>query len=495
MKKPPALALILAVVLFAGFLGAFSGCGGNAVRVGLEGLPASLDPQVESGKDGDSLFSFLFSQLIYIDEDGAVGCESAEQFYFSDGGMTLTFVLKNNLLWTNGEKVTSHDYAFAVRRILSPETGSPYAGLLFSIAGAEDFYGRRGPLSGVSCPNDTTLVLNLTGPDDSIIHNFAAPFLSPCNEAFFESTQGAYGITTAKTLANGLYSIKSRGSSSVVLAKKDSSPRHLPDEVTFFAAASASASDLEKQVSKGQLAFYSGLEKLAVDENKCRGLFSSKKTWALLVGESDGLTGDPRFAQALALGGIGEFAAKNSVGDLLPSEYADIYLERRMPGRAADNGGASARINALLGEYRYTSLPSITLAVPDLAEARALSDTLVSLWQKNIGVFVNREYCPAAEAAQRLASGRCQLAILPLEYKATTPKAFYKGAAALLGGEAAQKLSEIPVSGISDYCFAAEDMFFSLDRIFPFARSDTFMYITADYLYYERRTGVCELVR
>jgi oligopeptide transport system substrate-binding protein len=48
-----------------------------------------------------------------------------------------TFWLREDALWSDGQPVTAHDFVFAWRNTLKPETASEYAFILYPIKNAE----------------------------------------------------------------------------------------------------------------------------------------------------------------------------------------------------------------------------------------------------------------------------------------------------------------------------------------------------------------------
>ncbi|MHC4948069.1 MAG: peptide ABC transporter substrate-binding protein [Planctomycetota bacterium] len=54
--------------------------------------------------------------------------------------LTWTFRLAPEARWSNGDPVTAHDFVYAWRRALLPDTAADYSNMLFMIEGAEDFF-------------------------------------------------------------------------------------------------------------------------------------------------------------------------------------------------------------------------------------------------------------------------------------------------------------------------------------------------------------------
>jgi len=475
-----------------------TGCGNNQIQIGLDAFPSTLDPQLEAQEPGASVFGFLFSGLLQYGKDGMLHPDVAEQFFFSEDGTKLTFILRTDRLWQDGTQVTSYDFAFAIERVLSPETESAYAKTLFSIAGAQDFYNQAASeISGISCPDKSTLILTLDYTDETFLYAFAAPYLSPCNEDFFDASEGSYGMTSAETLLNGPYTVYSRGSTQIVLKKRDGAEKSLPDTITFFISEDLSESELTAQLESGKtaMAIYD-IELDVSDEIEVEPV--ENLTWGICLGiGEDTASRDERLLYALAYGGIGELQQENRVTNLMPEAYANFYLSKAQLARAANNDTAKNFLSALLSAYDLSALPTITLLVPDEDEARALSDQLVQLWQKNINIFITREYYSRSKILSLMSSGDYDAALLPIEYTQSTPAAFYRDLCAQIGAsdELNAQLDAIEAYSDQDFAKAAEQILFDSKRIFPLQEGCIYIYSQSDltHIYYNRRVGIVDL--
>ncbi|MBI2515696.1 MAG: peptide ABC transporter substrate-binding protein [Opitutae bacterium] len=98
---------------------------------------------------------------------GGVQPAVAEKWETSADGLRWTFHLRRDAHWTNGTLVTAQDFAYTIRRALTPALAAPKAPLFFVLKNAESFY--RGAATdfaqvGVAAPDDHTLVLTLDHP-------------------------------------------------------------------------------------------------------------------------------------------------------------------------------------------------------------------------------------------------------------------------------------------------------------------------------------------
>ena len=123
-----ALCFVLLLSLFS--------CGGsesNVVTGNRDGVlhygngtePQGLDPHVVTGVPENHIIRALFEGLavknpITLEPEPGV----AERWELSDEGRVITFYLKPEAKWSNGEQVTASDYVWSWNRALHPMTGN-----------------------------------------------------------------------------------------------------------------------------------------------------------------------------------------------------------------------------------------------------------------------------------------------------------------------------------------------------------------------------------
>ena len=102
----------------------------------------TLDPQRQSYIQDFRMTNALYEGLLRWDNhDFSVhpaGAAAAPTV--SEDGRTLTFALREDARWSTGEPVTAHDYRYAFRRLLLPDTAADYSNLFFVVDGAEAFW-------------------------------------------------------------------------------------------------------------------------------------------------------------------------------------------------------------------------------------------------------------------------------------------------------------------------------------------------------------------
>jgi len=126
---------------------AAAGCGGKPEEPGevrefvyVSGAePETLDPARMTGLLEGRLANGLFEGLTTYDPATLAPLPGvAEKWDVSPEGLTYTFHLRE-AQWSNGDPITSGDFAYSWRRVLDPKTAASYAYLMYCIRGAEAF--------------------------------------------------------------------------------------------------------------------------------------------------------------------------------------------------------------------------------------------------------------------------------------------------------------------------------------------------------------------
>lgn len=111
------------------------------VRAALAAAPRTLDPAMAVTESEKTVAAQLFENLMKTTATGGVTTGQASGYTYvdnMDGTETYTFTLRGDIYWSDGKKVTAHDFAYAWQRLVDAETGSPHASILNMVAGYAD---------------------------------------------------------------------------------------------------------------------------------------------------------------------------------------------------------------------------------------------------------------------------------------------------------------------------------------------------------------------
>lgn len=181
-----------------------SGCGGASTPSGPSNLAANqvfnptmflagsadigtFDPSLVQDTQSSTVINFTFGGLITLDKNLAPELWDAKSYEVSSDGLTYTFHLRDNLKFSNGKPVTSHDYAYAINRAANPCVASPVSSYTFAIKDATAFANEpcsHGTITGsiqtligdsLQTPDDKTLQIAMQAPAAYFLEEMSYP--------------------------------------------------------------------------------------------------------------------------------------------------------------------------------------------------------------------------------------------------------------------------------------------------------------------------------
>jgi oligopeptide transport system substrate-binding protein len=137
----------------------------RSLDIANQGEPLSLDPHKCTGTWENNIVGNMFVGLTTEDTKSRPAPGMAQRWETSEDGLTWTFYLRP-AQWSDGESCDAHDFEFAFRRILNPETLAEYAAILYPIKNAEAVNAGHLPPDqvGVTALDDLTLEITLEHP-------------------------------------------------------------------------------------------------------------------------------------------------------------------------------------------------------------------------------------------------------------------------------------------------------------------------------------------
>jgi peptide/nickel transport system substrate-binding protein len=126
---------------------------GGEIIVGGLGRPDTLNPLLVESEAGRALVPLLFDSLLAHDPNsGQLIPHLAETWMVAGDGKSITFTLRTDALWHDGQPVVADDVAFTIEAALDPALDSLYGPQLSHLV-------------EVTAPDDATLVVELDEPD------------------------------------------------------------------------------------------------------------------------------------------------------------------------------------------------------------------------------------------------------------------------------------------------------------------------------------------
>lgn len=215
MKKIRIAALSVLVLSAGGFLAA---CGKNEtkdtkeagareIRYSLPSDVLTLDTSMAADVNSIDVLLNVDAGLVRFDKDAKVVNDLAKSMDLSKDGKTYTVTLRDNLKWSNGEKLTAKDFVYGWQRTVDPKVGSQYAFALTPVANATDVMLGKKPVSslGIKAISDSKLEINLANPTPYFTKILTIPAFYPVNQKFVEKQGKKYGTSSDTTLYNGAF--------------------------------------------------------------------------------------------------------------------------------------------------------------------------------------------------------------------------------------------------------------------------------------------------
>lgn len=99
---------------------------GGTIMEGMVGRPTGLNPLLSDPYPVDrELVNLIFDGLVRFDYTGQILPALAESWEISEDGLTLTFTLREGMLWHDGQPVTAQDVAFTYNLLKNEEFPGP----------------------------------------------------------------------------------------------------------------------------------------------------------------------------------------------------------------------------------------------------------------------------------------------------------------------------------------------------------------------------------
>jgi oligopeptide transport system substrate-binding protein len=186
--------------------------------------PPGLDSATTTDAVSFDVLNQVMEGLVRVKEGGIIekGSGQAADWTISDDGTVYTFTLKDGLKWSDGQPVTSKDFAYAWFRALDPNTASEYNYQLFYIKGAEawstldlkasDFQTKYEALKkevAIETPDDKTIKVTLNHPTPYFLGLMNFPTYFPQRQDVVEKFGEKFAAEAANMVFNGPFVITS----------------------------------------------------------------------------------------------------------------------------------------------------------------------------------------------------------------------------------------------------------------------------------------------
>ncbi len=412
---------------------------GHTFKVSLSSNPENLDPQIATDQSSIAVAKNMFIGLMRM-VDGRLETGVAKDYMISNDGLKYTFYLDERYKWkTVGDfngSVTAHDFVFAFKRLFDPKTESLHAKDYYCIGGAEAVNKGLSPVDslGVNAIDDYTIEFNLQYQNADFLYLLAQLPASPCNEEFFNSCKGKYGLETENIASNGAFYVrywlydKYNKSNYIKLTRNSyysDIRRVYPSGVTFLIDGTFSEKLNNFTSEQTDILIdadnYSQLSKL---EYKYTMDFTS--TFGIVFNLDNAVFSKKEVRELFSLA-IDRSKLDSNLSDNLSIAYGAFPPNTIISGSKYEKGFDESLLsyNKITAEYRWgfilseeekSSLYNMNLLVSDsFADYNDLK-TITDSWYDAFGIHFGLEVVNQADYDKRIASGSYDIAFVSLSY-------------------------------------------------------------------------------
>ena len=382
----------------------------QTLLVGNLAEPHDLDPHVVTAYTDMNILVALFEGLTALDEKTARPAPGvADRWDVSADGLVYTFHLRPDARWSNGDSLTSHDFAYSFQRILTPAFAAEYSYMLWPIKNAEAY--NAGKLTdfaavGITTPDAATLRLTLERPTPYLLslaaHNTWYPVHRATIEKFGRMDQRSTAWTRPSNLvSNGPFALTEWTPNSRIVVAKN--PRYWNaahtrlTSVVFFPIESADTEERDFRAGQLHVTYDIPVAKIAgyrAQTPSPLGVDPLLDILYLNFNVTKPPLTDPRVRRALAIA-VDREAISHGVFDdswpaahtLTPPNCGGYTTRARVP----DDFAEARRLLEAAGFPGGRGLPVLPVQVLNDNRQPKLAEALQAMWQRELGVRITIE--------------------------------------------------------------------------------------------------------
>lgn len=153
----------------------------SIIKYAMESSPKGLfNPLLSNTTYDNNVNSLVYSPLILLDEKNEFKPGLAEKYEFSDDNLTLTFNLRNDIKWHDGEDFTADDVAFTFTSMADPKYTGPRFNEISKIVGAQEYHdGKLDSVSGIKVIDKNTISFTYIKTYAPALSNFSQRGIIP----------------------------------------------------------------------------------------------------------------------------------------------------------------------------------------------------------------------------------------------------------------------------------------------------------------------------
>lgn len=377
------------------------GGGGSTFRVNLSTEPPSLDWSLATDHVSFNVIANLMVGLTEFDKNLKPAPVIAKSWDLLDGGTRLVFHLRDDVTWSDGQKVVAGDFEYSWKRLLNPKTASQYAYILFDLVNAEEFHeGKIADESevGVKAPDDATLEVRLKHPTSYFLSITTFEVTYPQRRDIVEK-HGARWTDPDNIVTNGPFLLVSWKHENEIQLKANPNfflGRPAIDRVEMYMINEKTTA--VSMYEQGQLDFLDN-DSIPPLEKPRLSAKTGYKPVPQLRGEYYAFAVDRKpFNDVRVRKAFGMAIDRNVFPKVLHGGELPVS-SWIPPGMLANNPKIGLTYNPpearrLLRDAGYPEgkgFPRVTLAYNNKEDNKIVAEAVQGMWQRNLGVLVNLE--------------------------------------------------------------------------------------------------------
>ncbi len=168
----------------------------RSIVLGFNEGKVNLDWQKEMNLPSILLVTNLMEGMVSYETDGTqfkIVPSLAESWEQKNSGVDWIFKLRAGVNWSDGKPLTSVHFLNSLKRLLAPETLSPYADVLFSVKGAREYHSgkiKNFDEVGIKSVDPKTIVFHLIAPNSHFLESLAHFSTFPMRDEHLELFNG-----------------------------------------------------------------------------------------------------------------------------------------------------------------------------------------------------------------------------------------------------------------------------------------------------------------
>ena len=171
--------------------------------------PGTLDPHRAEGVPASNVLRDLYEGLVSEAPNGDYIPGVAESWTISEDGKEYRFKIRDEAVWSNGDRVVAEDFVFSLRRSVDPNTLSNYSSMLYPIKNARDVVLGKTPTNklGVTAESEKTLLIELEEPTPYFISLLTHSTTYPVHPASVVEFGSSF-TKPENMISNGAFTLK-----------------------------------------------------------------------------------------------------------------------------------------------------------------------------------------------------------------------------------------------------------------------------------------------